>query len=244
MDEYGLIGRTLGHSFSAAYFGARFRATGADACYLNFELPAIEALPHLLASRTHLRGFNVTIPYKEAVMPYLSSLTDEAREVGAVNCVKVEADGSLAGHNTDMEGFGLALDEFLDGASVGKALILGTGGASKAVAAALRRRSMEYVKVSRRPQAGCVCYDMLPGTLMPSHRLIVNATPLGTWPDVETLPEIPYDEISGAHYCFDLVYNPEVTAFMRSSAVRGAAVCNGLGMLRRQAEGAARWWKV
>lgn len=235
---YGLIGKRLGHSFSASYFADKFRREGLDCEYRNFELPTIDTLAGLLGREAGLRGFNVTIPYKEAIIPYLDSLTDEAREVGAVNTVRVEQ-GRLTGHNTDLEGFDLALSGLLQGEEPRSALVLGTGGASKAVCAALRRRGIEYRTVSRT--RGLRYHDLTP-ELVADTPLIINATPLGMWPDTESKPELPYEAMGEGHRCFDLVYNPAETAFMAQARRHGARVCNGLTMLHSQADAAWRFW--
>ena len=236
---FGLVGRKLGHSFSAKYFNDKFLKEGLDCRYVNFEIPSIDVLPALLQGIPDLKGFNVTIPYKEAIKPYLQQLTPAAQEVGAVNTVKITANG-LIGHNTDLEGFEKALSLLLGNAAVRKALILGTGGASKAVAAALKRRGTEFQFVSRSKE--CLHYADLTPELIAENDLIVNATPLGTWPDVESKPDIPYSALSKRHFCLDLVYNPAETAFMKASAENGTAVSNGLTMLHAQADAAWQFW--
>lgn len=239
MKLYGLIGLRLGHSFSARYFAEKFARNGLDCRYLNFELPGIDALSELLRQQPELRGFNVTIPYKEAILPCLAALTDEAREVGAVNTVRIEKGGILIGHNTDMEGFDTALGELLRDEQPSRALVLGSGGASKAVCAALSRRQIPYRIVSRK---GPLTYADLTPVLVADTPLLVNATPQGMWPDVDALPDLPYQAIGARHRCFDLVYNPEETAFMAACRSRGARVCNGLRMLHLQADAAWRFW--
>ncbi|MDE6498028.1 MAG: shikimate dehydrogenase [Muribaculaceae bacterium] len=242
---YGLLGRRLGHSFSRAYFTDKFAREGIDAEYLNFELPCIDGLPDLLAQHPALRGFNVTIPYKQAVMPLLHSLDESALRVGAVNVVRVESDGSLRGYNTDAPAFATSLRHLIESRpKPARALVLGTGGASLAVTAALRRMDIEPQPVSRTPGKGRLTYDDLTPEVMAAHGLVVNATPLGTFPQADEAPAIPYDAISPAHACFDLVYNPDPTLFMRLAAERGAAVCSGLEMLRLQAEASWIIWNT
>lgn len=236
---YGLIGKRLGHSFSASYFAKKFHREGLNCEYRNFEIPEIEALPCLLGCEPDLRGFNVTIPYKEAIIPYLDSLTDEAREVGAVNTVRIDG-GRLIGHNTDLAGFDCSLSELLGGERPKSALVLGTGGASKAVCAALRRRGIRHYIISRT--RGMRYCDLTPEFVRDT-LLIINTTPLGMWPDVDSKPELPYEAIRESHRCFDLVYNPAETAFMAEACRHGARVCNGLKMLHIQAEIAWNFWK-
>ena len=236
---YGLIGWPLGHSFSARYFTEKFEAEGiGDASYELFPIGDLESgLPELLAAHTDLCGFNVTIPYKERIIPLLARLDPVARQVGAVNCVAVERDGSLTGYNTDAPAFAAELTEVLNKAcSDLRACILGSGGASKAAAWALRGLGIPYIVVSRRRGAGCISYDDITPELIDSHRIIINATPLGMFPEVGGAPPIPYPYLTAQHLLFDLVYNPPVTEFMRLGADRGALVTNGYGMLVRQAE--------
>ncbi|MDE5750808.1 MAG: shikimate dehydrogenase [Duncaniella sp.] len=245
--EYGIIGFPLGHSFSGRYFNEKFKAENIDAEYVNFELPDIGDLMELIAESPLLVGLNVTIPYKQQVIPYLTSLDNEAREVGAVNVIKIVRpqgpDGPvfLAGFNSDLEGFRESIRPLL-GAAHERALILGTGGASKAVAYGLKTLGVEYVKVSRRPGDGVITYADLTPEVMESHKVIINATPVGTYPDTDVCPDIPYDLVTPGHLCFDLVYNPAETKFMRLCAERGATVKNGLEMLHLQAQGAWRIW--
>lgn len=244
---YGLIGRSLGHSFSARYFAERFAAGGICAEYRNFPLRRIEELPELLRRHPTLRGFNVTIPYKELVMPLLDALTPVARATGAVNAVRVVRTGDrilLFGHNTDVEGFGESLDRMLGSDRPEKGLILGSGGASKAVAHALRLRGMESTVVSRTPGRADLTYADIDASVISGHRLVVNATPVGTAPDPESAPPLPYHLLTGRHYCHDLVYNPSTTLFMRLSRQEGARVKNGADMLRRQADAAWAFWQT
>lgn len=247
MDIYGIIGYPLGHSFSAKYFNDKFAAEGIDAEYVKFELQDIGDLMELVAETPDLAGLNVTIPYKQQVMPYLTSLDPEAREVGAVNVIRFDRpegpDGPvyLAGYNSDLEGFRESIRPLLT-PLCRKALILGTGGASNAVACGLRSLGLEYSKVSRRPGEGVITYADLTPEVMADHQVIVNATPVGTYPDIDACPDIPYSLVTPAHLCFDLVYNPEETRFLRQCAERGARVKNGYEMLLLQAEGAWRIW--
>ena len=244
MRRYCLIGRPLGHSFSARYFAEKFAREGlSEVCRYDLcELPSIEALPEMLRSTEGLVGFNVTIPYKQQIIPYLSGMSDEARAIGAVNCVRVSDDGSLVGYNTDVEGIRLTLDSLLGGKQIDAALVLGTGGASQAVQYVLRERNVPYLTVSRDSTKGDVTYEELRGEEMASHHLIINTSPVGMYPHHDQAPDIPYDELDGGHYLFDLVYNPECTLFMERGESRGANTISGLDMLYAQAEAAWRIW--
>lgn len=239
MRHFGLIGRKLGHSFSAKFFTAKFRSEEIDADYQLYELESIGLLPKLMADY-HLDGFNVTIPYKESIIPYLDELTPEARDVGAVNCVALR-DGSLIGHNTDITGIEVSL-HWLDLDDGCKALVLGTGGASKAVQYVLRKLGMEYMVVSRDKSRGDVTYDELSHEVVASHNLIINTTPLGMHPDIESAPEIDYTAITSEHRAFDLVYNPANTEFLRRAKEQGATTMGGIMMLQTQAIASWHFW--
>lgn len=245
MDTYGIIGFPLGHSFSRRHFTEKFRRENIEAEYLNFELRDISEVTALLAKHRHLKGFNVTIPYKQAILPFLDDLSEEAREIGAVNCVKVVREGSrprLIGYNTDAHGFKSALLRFIP-ESIDRALVLGNGGAAKAVRHVLRELRIHTLTVSRTPRTAEETGYPETASLLPDYRLIVNTTPLGTWPDIRSCPELPYPLLTSAHYLFDLVYNPETTQFMRQGAAYGAHTCNGLDMLVSQAEKGWKIWK-
>lgn len=245
MRRFGLIGRPLGHSASAAYFAAKFEREGiADCSFALHELPFIEALPELLQAMPELEGFNVTIPYKREVMRYLDDLSFDARMIGAVNCVRREADGRLTGHNTDIVGLRAALDELLGDDSPEQALVLGTGGASQAVQYALTERNIPFALVSRDAAKGNYTYDMLPCEAVEASRLIVNATPVGTYPAVDEAPRLPYAYITPAHWLLDLVYNPPLTQFLAYGQQRQARVLNGETMFRAQAEAAWNIWNA
>lgn len=224
MRRYGLIGRPLGHSASAAYFAAKFEREGiADCAYALYELPDIGALEGLLARTPDLCGFNVTIPYKREVMPLLDALSLDARMIGAVNCVRRAADGSLTGHNTDVVGLRASLDELLGGEQPEHALVLGTGGASQAVQYVLAERGIPFDLVSRDTAKGNYTYDDLPCEVVERSRLIVNASPVGTYPAVDAAPRIPYGFVTPGHYLLDLVYNPPLTQFLDYGRQRGGA---------------------
>ena len=244
MRRFGLIGRTLGHSFSARYFADKFAREGlAEQCrYDLFELEQVEHVKDLLLRTEGLEGFNVTIPYKQQIIPLLHSLSREAREIGAVNCVKVAADGTLTGYNTDIDGIRLSLDELLGEEQVEAALILGTGGASQAVQYVLSERKISYQLVSRDKSKGDLTYDELTPEVMDSHRLIINSSPVGMYPHCDEAPVVPYHLLSSKHYLFDLVYNPERTLFMERGEAQGAHTLSGLAMLYAQAESAWKIW--
>lgn len=231
----GLVGYPLEHSFSAAWFAERFARAGmTDTEYRNFPLRNIDMLPDLL-SNPALIGFNVTAPYKRAVMAYLSAIDPIANRIGAVNCVVRSGDG-WTGYNVDWKGFSLPLEMML-GNERPAALILGTGGAAAAAAYALGRLRMEFTYVSRTIRdRGTITYDCLDEKVMSSHLLIINATPLGTYPAVDSAPEIPYRMLTPRHILYDMVYNPPLTEFLRHGKEAGARTLNGRRMLELQAE--------
>lgn len=243
MKTFGLIGYPLSHSFSQKYFTDKFINSGiADMQYLNFPLKDIEEFPALIREQKDLAGLNVTLPYKEQVIPYLDSCNDIVSEVGACNCIKV-VDGKLYGFNTDVEGFLIPLQRKLKPHHT-RALVLGEGGAAKAVTYALRKLGITYLTVSRRGHetAGTIQYYQLNDEMMEEFTLIINTTPLGMYPNIEQAPQIPYNALTPRHYLFDLVYNPAKTLFLQSGEERGAAIENGLDMLSIQAEASWRIW--
>ncbi|WP_324675471.1 shikimate dehydrogenase [Hymenobacter sp. GOD-10R] len=244
MREFGLIGKSLSHSFSQTYFTQKFHNLELTDCsYELFELADITELPALLASHPNLAGLNVTIPYKEQVWPYLNDVAPSAARVGAVNVIEVTTDGQYIGHNTDYTGFRESLERFYpDRGEDVAALVLGTGGASKAVEVALRDLGIRYWVVSRNPLAKGLTYDDLTPALVAAHSLIINATPLGTYPRIEEFPALPYEVLTPQHYLFDLVYNPRETRFLQKGAEMGAQIINGFEMLCLQAEAAWRIW--
>ncbi|MEA1785102.1 shikimate dehydrogenase [Arenibacter sp. GZD96] len=238
---FGLLGRNISYSFSKAYFTQKFQDMGlASHSYVNFDLPKIESFADILHQDKHIKGLNVTIPYKEAIIPFLDDLDEKAKKIGAVNTIKLK-DGTLIGYNTDSYGFEKSLVPLLKPHHK-KALILGTGGASKAVAYVFETLEIPYVFVSRNASTQCITYDALDKNIMETHTIIVNCTPLGTYPNIEDKPEIPYAFISESHLLFDLIYNPEKTAFLNEGVQRGAVICNGLKMLQLQAEKAWDIW--
>lgn len=242
MRRFGLIGKKLGHSFSARYFAEKFEREGLQGCdYALYELPEIECVKEFMLT-PNLVGFNVTIPYKQQIIPYLDGLHPQAAEVGAVNCVKILPDGSKMGYNTDVDGVRVSLDKLLGGDKVESALILGTGGAAQAVDYVLRERGIELKVVSRDKSRGDLTYDDLTQDVMSAHRLIINASPVGMFPACDDAPAIPYAMLSGSHFLFDLVYNPLVTRFMELGVAQGAKTLSGIDMLYAQAESAWRIW--
>lgn len=250
MARYGLIGRPLGHSFSQRYFTEKFAREGrAQDRYDLFELAAIGELPSLLRDTPGLRGLNVTIPHKRAVMPLLTRLDPVAAAVGAVNTIVVHDDGSTTGHNTDVEGFRVTLAPFLDrlverdSDIKPRALVLGSGGASRAVAYVLREAGIRFRVVSRDRERGDLTWDLLDRTVVGVCPLIINATPLGMFPEVDAAPPLPYNALKPGHVLIDLVYNPEETLFLRMGRAQGTATANGLAMLHAQAEAAWRIWQ-
>lgn len=241
MKTYGLIGKNISYSFSRNYFTEKFSKLGIIDCqYLNFDLNTIENFRGILSE--DIKGLNVTIPYKEQIMPFLDAIDNEARIIGAVNTIKTSG-GKLTGYNTDAIGFEKALKPYLKTFHK-KALVLGTGGASKAVKYVLEKLGISVSLVSRHPKGNIIGYETIDQDSMCSHLLIVNCTPLGTFPGVEAHPEIPYQYITSRHILFDLIYNPAETAFLRKGKEQGAIIVNGLKMLEFQAEEAWRIWNI
>ncbi len=245
MKTFGLIGYPLGHSFSQKYFTDKFKEENIEARYLNFPIETIEEFPSLLEKHPYLAGLNVTIPYKQQVIEYLDDIDSVAREVGAVNVVKITWNNSkpqLKGYNSDIIGFSRSIEPLLHSHHK-KALILGTGGASKAVAYALKDLGLLYRFVSRTPQhPSHVSYESLNEEILKEYTVIINTTPMGMTPKTDQCPSIPYNGISSQHLAFDLIYNPETTLFMQKCAEKGAVAKNGLEMLHLQAEAAWNIW--
>ncbi|HEV7331615.1 MAG TPA: shikimate dehydrogenase [Flavisolibacter sp.] len=241
MRRFGLLGRTLKHSFSKTYFTEKFReASITDAVYENFELKSIDEFSSLLTAHPDLRGLNVTIPYKEEVLPYLTTINEVVREIGACNCIKVEA-GKLSGYNTDVVGFRQSLEPKLKQHHQ-KALVLGTGGAAKAIWYVLNELQIGYKKVSRNKTGADFTYDELNQEVLREYLLIINTTPLGMYPNTDAAPALPYEAIGADHFLYDVVYNPEKTLFLAEGEKRGAQICNGYEMLIGQAEESWRIW--
>ena len=240
MAKYGLIGKKLDYSFSKTFFTFKFEQEKRKHSYHNFEIDSVEEIHGIISSNPELKGLNVTIPYKEDIIPLLDSIDKEAKSIGAVNTIKFQKDGRLKGYNTDHYGFAKALADLLP-LKERTALILGSGGASKAIKYVLDTMQFETTQVTRKPSEASITYDDLTQQIMEKHFLIVNCTPLGTFPDVETFPKIPYHYLSKDHVLFDLVYNPKETEFMKRGFIKGARVTNGMKMLEYQAK---RSWKI
>lgn len=245
MRVFGLIGYPLKHSFSQRFFTEKFAAEDIDARYLNFEIDDISVLPQIVKDNADLCGLNVTIPYKEKVIQYLNGLDAEAEKIGAVNVIKIERDGSdikLTGYNSDFIGFRKPLEQLINPGVHHKALILGTGGASKAVYHGLKSLGIEPRFVSRTPKPGSYTYNDLDKDIIEGFKVIVNASPVGTFPNVDEAPDIPYRYITDQHLLYDLVYNPAETKFLRQGREHGASIKNGADMLEIQAIEAWRIW--
>lgn len=241
MEQYGLIGYPLGHSFSRRFFNEEFFPEhGIEAKYLNFEIPEADGLLEVVRTHPLLRGLNCTIPHKQAIIPLLDEISPEAREIGAVNVIRIR-DGRLKGFNSDIIGFMDSLRPLLR-PHHRRALVLGSGGASKAVWAGLRRLGLEPTQVSRKAGDGVLSYEMLTPEVMADCTVVVNCSPVGMFPHVDECPAIPYELLSGRHLLYDLVYNPLDTLFMQRGRERGATVKNGLEMLRLQALASWKFW--
>lgn len=235
---YGLVGYPLEHSFSPGYFSRKFAGEHIAAAYRAFPLRQISELLPLIDTYPNLAGLNVTIPYKESVIPLLHEVDAEAGEIGAVNCIKI-TDGKTKGYNTDVIGFEKSLVPFLH-EGISSALVLGTGGAARAVLYVLSKLDIEAITVSRT--SGDMQYGQITPDLVSQHKLLINTTPLGMFPDTGSFPQLPYDAITSSHVLYDLVYNPAQTQFMIKGAARGATVVNGLQMLEIQAEESWKIW--
>lgn len=241
MNLYGLIGFPLSHSFSQRYFTEKFLREGIPDCrYELFPIDQMDAFPALWEMHADLKGVNVTIPYKEKVIPYLSSLSDVVQKTGACNCIKKTSKG-LVGYNTDVIGFEQVLLRNLKPIHR-KALVLGTGGAAKAVQYVLHKNGIAFMDVSRHAGPGKMTYSELDKNLMRDHLLIVNTTPLGMYPQTNSAPDIPYELLTGDHFLFDLVYNPAKTLFLERGEAKGSFIQNGADMLAIQAEESWRIW--
>jgi len=263
MRQFGLLGYPLSHSFSRGYFSEKFKKETIDAQYENFALSTIEQFPGLIAQNPQLVGLNVTIPYKQAVIPFLDDLDPEAATIGAVNTIRIERGGSrkprLVGFNSDLVGFRESIRPYVEALRksfqlhfaekvissdgfVLKALILGTGGASKAVEHGLKQLNIETLFVSRTPDSGQISYENLDQSYYKEYPIIVNTTPLGMYPNINACPPLDYKSIGTHHLLFDAVYNPEKTLFLEKGEKRGAAIKNGLEMLQLQAEASWKIW--
>ena len=244
MDKYGLIGYPLGHSFSISYFNEKFSNENIDARYINFEIASIDMLPEVLARNPELRGLNVTIPYKEKVMQFLDYISPEARAIGAVNVIRVEHKGTdfiLKGFNSDVIGFTRSIEPMIESCHK-KALILGTGGASKAIDYGLRSLGLETVYVSRYERPGTLQYDKITPDVVKEYNVIVNCTPCGMYPHTDECPKLPYEAMDEHNILYDLIYNPDETLFLEKGRQKGATVKNGLEMLLLQAFASWEFW--
>lgn len=244
MPDFGLIGKNISYSFSKTHFTAKFENEGLHYSYENFDIDAISQFSCILKENPNLLGLNVTIPYKQAIIPYLDELSDIAREIGAVNTVKRETSGIIKGYNTDYYGFEKSIQPHLK-PHHNKALILGTGGASKAIAYALKNLNIPFDFVSRekKPQAKFV-YEDLTVDIINSYPIIINCTPIGTHPNVNECPNIPYDGVTKNHLLYDLIYNPIQTKFLVCGEIKNATIINGFRMLELQAEKSWDIWRM
>jgi putative shikimate dehydrogenase len=244
MDKYGLIGYPLGHSFSVGYFNEKFSNEHINAKYINFEIPSIEDFAEVIESNPELRGLNVTIPYKEQVIPYLDSLSPEANAIGAVNVIRITRKGDkthLKGFNSDVIGFTRSIEPLLERHHK-KALILGTGGASKAVDYGLRSLGIATKFVSRTKRPGFFTYEEITPEIIKDYNIIVNCTPLGMYPNTDVCPTLPYEAMDSHNLLYDLLYNPDETLFMQKGKEHGAITKNGLEMLLLQAFASWEFW--
>lgn len=240
---FGLLGKNISYSFSKGYFTEKFSNLGLEKYkYINFDINEIQEFKDVLANNKRLKGLNVTIPYKEVIIPFLDKLDKTADKIGAVNTIKFTKRGNLKGYNTDAFGFEHSLTPLLKNHHK-KALILGTGGASKAVAFVLKKNNIQYKFVSRNPsEKKEISYHDVTETILKEYQILVNCTPLGTSPNVDFCPEIPYEFLTQNHLLYDLIYNPSITKFLEKGQKKGAIIKNGLEMLQLQAEEAWRIW--
>lgn len=244
MDKYGLIGYPLGHSFSMNFFNEKFENESVNAQYINFEIPNIDCLAEIIDTNPELKGLNVTIPYKEKVISYLDTISPEARAIGAVNVIRVNHKGSkveLKGYNSDVIGFTKSIEPLLERQHK-KALILGTGGASKAINYSLKSLGLETLFVSRYQRPGTIQYEDITPEVIQEYKVIVNCTPLGMYPKVEQFPILPYEAMDAHTLLYDCIYNPDETLFMKKGLEHGATVKNGLEMLLLQAFASWEIW--
>lgn len=242
--KFGLLGKQIDYSFSRGYFTQKFKEEKLPHTYVNFDVPKVEDILPIIKNTTNFKGFNVTIPYKEAIIPLLDVVDKKAKAIGAVNTVRLSKSGQLIGYNTDVIGFKKSLQQHLK-SNHKRALILGTGGASKAVAYALQSLNLQYDFVSRNLSTDVkFLYTDLTTDIINSYKVIINCTPLGTFPNVNACPDIPYEGIESSHICYDLIYNPEQTKFLSCADIQGATTVNGLEMLHIQANEAWKIWMM
>lgn len=240
MKRYGLIGHPLKHSMSRHLFNEKFEYEGLDCLYQHFDLKSLDELHDVMEKYPDLCGFNVTIPYKEAIIPLLDEINDVAKEVGAVNVVKI-TDGKLKGYNTDVYGFEQLLNRAIKDRQIEHALVLGTGGASKAVQYVLKQKNIPYSTVSRNAEQGDYTYDTLTDEILRQNHLIINTTPLGMFPQIDDFPDLHYQGLSKKHILIDLIYNPKETAFMELGKTWGAKTFGGMQMFEEQAK---KTWEI
>ncbi len=241
MRTFGLVGYPLTHSFSQKYFTNKFHQLGiSNAAYINFSIPSINELEDILKAHTNLVGFNVTIPHKKHIIPFLNEQTDAVKQIGACNCVKI-LDGKLMGYNTDVVGFEQSLKPFLNTYHQ-KALVFGSGGAAAAVEYVLNKLQIQYKIVSRNPISNQLSYEALNRDWIETHTILINTSPVGQYPSVNDAPAIPYEFIGNQHHLFDLIYNPSETLFLQMGKAQGATIQNGAEMLVLQAEESWRIW--
>lgn len=243
MKKLGLLGKNIGYSFSRNYFNNKFNNEGLANVFIyeNFDIDSIEKFPEIIKNNPNLIGLNVTIPYKEVIVPFLDELSKDAKQIGAVNTIKITAEGKLIGHNTDYFGFTESLKPLLENHHQ-NALILGTGGAAKAIAFGLNKLNIKSTFVSRESKENTISYKDLSANTFDSYQIIINCTPLGTSPKTELFPDIPYEHFTEKHIAFDLIYNPEKTIFLQKAENKKAVIKNGLDMLVFQAEKAWEIW--
>lgn len=243
MSNFGLLGKNIDYSFSKTYFSEKFKRENLQHSYENFDIPSIESFPKIISEISDLKGFNVTIPYKEEVLAFLDELDEDAKKIGAVNTIKVSLDKRLKGYNTDHFGFQKSLETYLP-LQKNNALILGTGGASKAIAFALQNLGFKFKFVSRKKSLETLTYSDLDKSVIEDNLLIINCTPLGTFPNVDACPNIPYQYLTEDHLLYDLIYNPSETTFLKRGKLQLARTVNGLEMLKIQAEKAWLIWNT
>jgi len=243
MSKLGLLGKNISYSFSKAYFTEKFENEGLPHIYENFDIDSISDLPTILKNNPDLVGLNVTIPYKEQVIQFLDEIDQEAKEIKAVNTITISLSGKLKGYNTDVYGFKNSLEPLLKPNHT-NALILGTGGASKAVAFTLKKLDINFEFVSRSNKLAKYTYSELTEEIINAYPIIINCSPVGTHPNVNECPDIPYDGITSDHLLFDLIYNPLQTKFLICGELKGATISNGLKMLELQAEKAWEIWNL
>ena len=243
MKKLGLLGKNISYSFSRNYFAEKFKndEISNEFCYDNFDIQSINEFLEVLKNNPDLIGMNVTIPYKQEIIPFLDNLSDNAKEIGAVNTIKISSNEKLIGHNTDYFGFTESLKPLLKPHHK-KALILGTGGAAKAIAYGLKQLGIEFQYVSRKKTDETISYSELNQEVFDEYQIIINCSPIGTFPNIEDCPDIPYQYLTSNHIAYDLIYNPEKTTFLAKAETQGASIKNGYEMLVLQAEKAWKIW--